>query len=130
MNRIIQAVIEFNQQILDIQPRELGIMSEGEIRATDKALREEAEEFMEAFEKGDILGQADALFDSIYFAVGALYKMGLTGLQIEDGFMVVHECNMTKKKGIVEKRGNPLGDAVKPVGWVPPEEGIAAVLGL
>jgi hypothetical protein len=36
---------------------------------------------------------------------------------------------MTKKLGVVEKRGNPLGDAVKPEGWVGPEEAIAAVMG-
>jgi predicted HAD superfamily Cof-like phosphohydrolase len=130
MNPIIRKVIEFNQQVLDIQPREIGVMIEGEAKATVKALNEEATEFQEAFDGHDILGQVDALVDSIYFAVGALYKMGLTGLQIEAAFDVVHECNMKKHLGRVAKRDNPLGDAVKPEGWVGPEEGLAGVLGV
>lgn len=130
MNQMIESVIDFNQRVLKIEPRELGVMSEGEVKATVKALNEEAVEFEDAYAGQDMLGQVDALIDSIYFAIGGLYKMGLTAEQIGKAFQVVHDCNMAKKLGTVEKRGNPLGDAVKPEGWKGPEEALAEVLGV
>lgn len=129
-NEMVVDVIDFNQRVLGIAPRELGVMVEGEAKATVKALNEEATEFMDAYEHQDMLGQVDALLDSIYFSIGALYKMGLTAEQIGLSFRAVHQCNMQKKLGVVPKRDNPLGDAVKPEGWVGPEERIAEVLGL
>jgi predicted HAD superfamily Cof-like phosphohydrolase len=130
MNKMITDVIDFNQRVLKIEPREIGVMVEGEVKATVKALNEEAQEFQDAFEAQDILGQVDALLDGIYFGIGALYKMGLTAAQIEEAFTAVHDCNMHKKLGIVPKRDNPLGDAVKPEGWHGPEEALAHILGM
>lgn len=130
MNPMVNSVIRFNQQVLDIQPRELGVMVEGEANATVKALVEESQEFADAYHDQDILGQVDALIDSIYFAIGGLYKMGLSGVQIDAAFEAVHQCNMKKKLGIVEKRNNPLGDAVKPQDWSGPEEALAEILGV
>lgn len=122
------AIIDFNQRVLGIDPRELGPMSEPEFKATIKAFLEEVEELEEAHQHHDFIGQIDAVVDLIYFAYGALYKMGLTAKQILDISQAVHDANMEKKLGVVAKRGNPLGDAVKPEGWIGPEERIADIL--
>jgi predicted HAD superfamily Cof-like phosphohydrolase len=123
------AIVAFNRQILKIEPRPLGPLEGGELDATIKAFDEELTEFKDAVASGDFIGQIDALTDLKYFIDGALYKMGLTADQINDVNMAVHDANMQKKLGIVEKRGNPLGDAVKPEGWVSPEERIGKILG-
>lgn len=123
------AIVDFNQQILRLQPRELGPLEGGELSATLKAFDEEITEFKDALRDGDFIGQIDALTDLKYFIDGALYKMGLTAEQINDINFAVHDANMQKKLGVVEKRGNPLGDAVKPEGWVSPEERIGQILG-
>lgn len=124
-----QAVVQFNQMILRLQPRELHPLEGDELEATRKAFKEELQEFDLAIEQGDFIGQIDALTDLKYFIDGALYKMGLSADQIDDIGFAVHDANMQKKLGVVEKRGNPLGDAVKPDGWVSPEERIGEILG-
>lgn len=123
------AIIQFNQIVLQIEPRPLHPLQGGELSATIKAFEEELNEFKEAIHTGDFIGQIDALTDLKYFIDGALYKMGLTAEQINEINYAVHEANMQKKLGVVEKRGNPLGDAVKPEGWVSPEERIGRILG-
>lgn len=123
------AIVLFNQQILKIEPRELAPLEGGELAATLKAFDEEISEFKQALDEGDFIGQIDALTDLKYFIDGALYKMGLTAEQINDINFAVHDANMQKKLGVVEKRGNPLGDAVKPEGWISPEERIGQILG-
>lgn len=123
------AVVQFNQEILKIQPRDLHPLEGGELEATRKAFDEEIAEFNDSVRMGDFIGQIDALTDLKYFIDGALYKMGLSADQINDIGFAVHDANMQKKLGVVEKRGNPLGDAVKPEGWISPEERIGEILG-
>jgi predicted HAD superfamily Cof-like phosphohydrolase len=129
MQNFIESVIDFNQRVLGIEQREIGPLEQGEHEATVKAFHEEINEYVAAHNQFDLVGQVDAVVDLIYFAVGSLYKKGLSANQIGSILEVVHNSNMTKKLGVVEKRGNPLGDAVKPEGWVGPEEAIAAVMG-
>lgn len=86
-------------------------------------LIEEAEEFHEACTTGDMVGAADGLADIIYVAIGTAYLMGIPLDQVWDA---VQRANM-KKVGQATAR-NPH-DAVKPVGWVPPNVEIAAIIG-
>lgn len=123
-------IVRFNRDILGIEPRELGNMSAEESDITIKCLIEEAEEFQEAFDNLDFIGTVDALIDSIYFAVGALYKQGLTAEEMAACMNAVHQANMEKKLGINHRRGDgTAADAVKPEGWESPEERIAHILG-
>lgn len=129
MTNFIEAVIEFNQQVLGIHPRPLGPLSAAEEQLTVKCLIEEAEEFSAAAIKGDFIGQVDAIADLMYFATGAFYKLGLSAEQIEACLMAVHAANITKKKGVNAKRSVPgASDAVKSEGWVPPEERLKSIL--
>lgn len=127
-----RAVIEFNRDLLGTKPRELAPMESNEYLHLGVALHEEfVKEFDEGWRDQDVIKMVDALLDGIYFAIGGLYKMGLTAQQIHDCFMHVHDTNMTKKRGQVASRATEgVADAVKPATFVPAEEGIAVILGL
>ena len=71
----------------------------------------------------------DAIIDLKYFAVGVLYKMGLSPDMQKACCTAVHSANMEKKLGTVAKRAvEGAADAVKPEGWVSPEERIIEIL--
>ena len=124
----INAVVDFNKEILGIQQRIVRGMPEKEQEITLKCLAEELAELKQAISHNSIVDQVDALIDLVYFAFGAMYKIGLTPQQIKDCCMAVHEANMSKKRGINAKRATGAADAVKPEGWVSPEERINKIL--
>ena len=92
-------------------------------RAKERAgfMREEIEEFIES---ADIYGQADAMIDLIYFALGTLVEMGV---KPEKLFDIVHEANMSKlwSDGRVHRRESD-GKVIKPPEWEDPEPKIRA----
>lgn len=132
MKSAADAVIEFNRDILKIPNRQLATLGEDEFRHLTLCFREEFEhEFGVAHKAQDIVQCVDALLDGIYFALGGLYKMGLNSDQITACFAAIHEYNMTKKKGQLEKRATgDVADAIKQEGIATPEERIAKILGL
>lgn len=75
-------VVDFNQRVLNITQRPHGLLNQAELDISIKCLHEEIDEFKEAAEKGDFIGQVDAMIDLQYFAMGVLYKLGLTPDQI------------------------------------------------
>ena len=129
-DHMVDQVIEFNSKALQIEPREIGLLPDKELDYALKAIKEEMTEFKDAHDQQDLIGAVDAVFDKIYFGIGFLYRMGLNAQQIKDGFSAVHQCNMAKKLGVQHKRGGEgVADAIKPEGWVGPEERIAQILG-
>ena len=123
-------VAEFNRFILKVDGREKSLLSEKELDYALKAGDEELTEFKTAHRNHDFIGAVDAVVDLMYFSVGFLIRMGLTEQQIRDCMSAVHEANMQKTLGVVDKRGGEgVADATKPEGWVAPEERIAAILG-
>lgn len=122
-------VVEFNSRVLNIQQRPKDMLCKAEYDISVKCLKEEVQEFEEAYHKGDYIGAVDAMIDLMYFAVGVLYKKGLSADQIELCCTAVHEANMEKKLGVNHRRGDgSAADAVKPEGWVPPEQRIIDIL--
>jgi len=130
MNEFVCQVIEFNKHVIGVKDREITPLSAPEARFTYKALLEESEEFNEAFEMGDIIGCVDALIDIQVFAIGALFKMGLDESHITRCMNAVCDANAQKHGGHLNKARSEsaVTDAVKPEGWVGPEERIANVL--
>jgi predicted HAD superfamily Cof-like phosphohydrolase len=129
MSKFFENVVDFNQKVLKIEPRPIGFLTEAENQITDKSLKEELKEFSDARVEGDLIGSVDALIDLMYFATGALYKMGLTADSIKQCGQAVHEANMEKKLGVNHRRGDgSAADAVKPADWVTPEARIGAIL--
>jgi predicted HAD superfamily Cof-like phosphohydrolase len=91
-----------------------------------KALREEVQELQDAVTTAD---EVDALVDLVIFALGGLYRMGLSPDQARECFTAVMEANFEKKAGVKPGREvSGVADAVKPDGWVPPEERIEQIL--
>ncbi len=124
-------VVEFNQRVLGIAKRHLiGWQRPNDFRLSLAQLREEIDEVQEAYEKGDFVGLIDGLIDIDYFLKGVVYKHGLTIEQYHELFVLVHEANMEKKLGVKENRQGfgDAADAIKPQGWVAPEERIRAKL--
>lgn len=124
----VKAVVEFNQQVLGIEQRSPKLLSFEEFSITRKCLQEELDELVEANFNSDYIGCVDALVDNMYFNIGAMYKLGLTPEQIHECCMAVHAANITKKKGVNAKRDTGAADAVKPEGWVPPEERLRKII--
>lgn len=137
-------VIAFNVMIGNQVKDKPTLLAEKEVDWLYAALQEEAEEFLDANEflpesereEGDpaqpsIVNSVDALLDSIYFAIGGLHRMGLTAEQMQACFTAIHEANMGKKRGVVDKRPNDgtVSDAVKPVGFKDPAARIREILG-
>lgn len=122
-------VVEFNREILKIEQREKAPLNTEEFEISIKCLQEELNEFMDAYNAGDYIGCIDAMIDMRYFAVGVMYKMGLTADEIVHCDTAVHEANMEKKLGVNFRRGNgAAADAIKPADWVSPEERITNIL--
>jgi len=125
-NEMVKA---FNQVVIGIDPRPIGLMDPAEMSFSLKALREEIDEMSLAYDRGDLVGVVDALADLDYFRRGILYKHGITPGLYDRVFAVVHECNMSKRLGVPKPERSELPeDAVKPEGWVGPEERIRQLL--
>lgn len=123
-------VENFNRKILGIQRRPLGLMNHEEFKLSLAQLREEIQEIEDAYNEGDLVGVIDGLIDLDYFQKGVVYKHGVSRSLYRRLFSAVHHCNMTKKKGVKETRQGfgDSADAIKPQGWVPPEEAIRLIL--
>lgn len=99
---LIGAQIEQTPRALNLQERDR--------RA--KWFHEEVAEFLAS---QSIVGQADALADLLYFAIGAFVEMGVPPSQV---FRIVHLANM-KKTGA--GRNLDGAKAEKPAEWAGPE---------
>lgn len=92
-----------------------------------KFLSEEAEEFGDAVEAGDLIKAVDANLDAIYVAAGNLLLLGVPASVCVELFGIVHAKNMQKvraERATDSKRGTAF-DVVKPAGWTPPDSLIA-----
>ena len=130
MKNFADNVVHFNREIVGIPDREKGLLNHDELTFMKKVMTEERDEFVKAHADHDYIGAIDALIDQMYFCIGGLHKLGLSVPEMEACCQAVHEANMTKKGG--QKKGRETGtakDAIKPEGWVSPEERIAAIVG-
>ena len=99
--------------VVNDKPTELDFDSLVERR---KMMSEELSEFNEAVWKEDFAGQADALIDLVYFALGTANAMGLPWQELWDD---VHRANTTKIVG--ETKRGMKADITKPEGWEGPK---------
>lgn len=86
-----------------------------------KLVAEEAQELVDAIDRGEIHEQLDAIVDLLYVVVGTANQMGFSDL-IDEAFARVHHANM--QKVLVESRQGSKRDStwdiVKPEGWKKP----------
>jgi predicted HAD superfamily Cof-like phosphohydrolase len=124
-NSMYDDVARFHTEILNVSAAPSPtLVSEDWLMERFRFLTEEVNEFLEAGLRGDMVGATDGLLDTVYVALGTLHMMGVP---VQACWDLVQQANMAKVRGVT-KRGNAI-DAVKPVGWVGPEQGIAAILG-
>jgi hypothetical protein len=118
--RMLSKAEKFNRDIINLPiPTTPKLLSSARLSWTLTALDEEQDEFEQAHGDGDVLEAADALIDTIYFALGRLVEMGVPAEAIMDG---VQRANMSKVQGSLSKRPGSMGhDAIKPEGWTPPD---------
>jgi predicted HAD superfamily Cof-like phosphohydrolase len=130
MSKVFRSVVEFNQKVLGLEPRPHGLQEYDEAHLSYMQLNEEASEYLGAYLDEDLVGCVDACIDSIVFAMGILYKMGIVEEEFDTIFEVVMAANMTKKIGVAKGReGFTSLDATKPLGFKSPEHIIKEILG-
>ena len=124
---MIKSVYEFNTKLLGVQTGQPKRLDKAEKDWLLSALNEEITEFEDA---PSIVDEIDGLLDLVYFAIGGCVRMGLTAEQIEECFQAIHHANMAKKMGVKESRpqDGSIADAVKPIGWQPPEQAIERIV--
>lgn len=105
----------FNFPVRDssITPHEL---TEEQYKFRIEAMKEELQEYEDAVAAGDLAGQADALIDLVYFAMGTAHYQSFPWHAL---WPEVHSANMRKIPGMT-KRGNAEMDMMKPEGWKAP----------
>ena len=125
-NHPVDRVFKFNREVVGVE--ELAhpqVLSVEESDWLHSALAEEVKEFDDG--KGNLVEQVDACIDAAIFALGGLCRMGLTEDQARRCFDAVMDANFAKKAGVKGGRSGAK-DAVKPEGWIPPEERIWFIL--
>ena len=83
----IEQIVDFNKNILNIEQRVQGLIPANEAQISIESLIEEATELKEAFAEQDFIKATDAVADTMFFAVGVLFKFGLTPVQITNAVL-------------------------------------------
>ena len=111
---MIEEIFDFNKLVLSISKNKICELSASEAEFIKKAIDEETKELHEAITSGNIVDQIDALIDLAYFAIGGIYKLGLSAEQANTCFTHIHATNMSKVKGVKQGRSEfkSLPDAV------------------
>ena len=120
MNKEWQAVREFHEKFghpVEDKPTE---MKPERAKKRYNWMLEEINEFLEADE---IVEQADAMIDVIYFALGTLVEMGI---EPDSLFEIVQEANMSKLWPDGKPHYNAEGKTIKPSTWEDPHEKLKA----
>ena len=84
-------------------------------------MKEEIDEFIEAVKSEDIVEQADAMIDVMYFALGTLVEMGI---KPDILFEIVQEANMSKLWEDGKPHYNGEGKTIKPSTWQDPHDAL------
>ena len=83
----VEQIVHFNQEILGVEQRVQSLIPANEAQISIESLVEEANELREAFEGQDFIKAVDAAADTLFFAVGVMYKFGLTSDQIANAIL-------------------------------------------
>ena len=116
MNKEWYAVKEFHEKFGHPVGKKPMQMSAERSKKRYNWMLEEINEFIEADE---IVEQADAMIDVIYFALGTLVEMGI---EPDNLFQIVQEANMSKLWPDGKPHYNSEGKTIKPITWVDPHE--------
>mgnify|MGYP004535226895 CR=1 FL=1 len=125
MNKEWEAVKIFHEKFnhpTAEHPRSMEIMR---AQKRYKWMKEEIDEFMEAVEAHDIVEQADAMIDVMYFALGTLVEMGIKPDAL---FYIVQDANMSKLWEDGLPHYNSDGKTIKPSNWEDPHDKLKKII--
>ena len=117
MNKEFQEVREFHQKFGHPTSDFPVSLTEDRAKKRYTWILEEMNEFLTAVKEKDIVEQADAMIDTIYFALGTLVEMGV---QPDALFRIVQHANMSKLWYDGKHHYNEMGKVIKPEGWENP----------
>lgn len=86
----VEQIVNFNKEVLGIEQRTQGLIPANEAQISIESLIEEANELREAFQGQDFIKAVDAVADTLFFAVGVMYKFGLSQNQIVNAILSQH----------------------------------------
>lgn len=124
MNKEWEAVKDFHEKFDHPVSDKPVLMEKDRAEKRYKWMLEEIDEFLEA---EDIVEQADAMIDTIYFALGTLVEMGV---KPEALFEIVQHANMSKLWEDGKPHYNQDGKTIKPKGWEDPHPKLKAAIEL
>lgn len=122
--REFRKVKKFNDEIIHLKTTQFLDKERREWFKT--VVNEELSEFFQAHEALDRVGMLDAIIDLIIFVIGRAQELGYSESQFERAFDEIIKCNMRKQPG--NKGRGSDEDAIKPAGWIGPEEKIKRIL--
>jgi len=100
----IQKVKEFHEVFgLEYHEQPTAKVSRRIVELRHRLMQEENDEYLEAYEKGDINLIADALGDKMYILFGTIVAHGLQH-KIQEVFAEIHRSNMSK----LDDQGKPI----------------------
>ena len=122
MNKEYNQVREFHQAFNHPVAEKPISLTEERAQKRYAWMLEEINEFLDAVREKDIVEQADAMIDTIYFALGTLVEMGV---QPEQLFNIVQYANMSKLFPDGKPHYNEMGKVIKPDNWQDPHPKLA-----
>lgn len=122
MNKQWQEVREFHEKFGHPTSDTPVMMQKERAEKRYEWMLEEINEFLEADE---IVEQADAMIDTIYFALGTLVEMGVKPDVLFD---IVQHANMSKLWEDGLPHYNEDGKTIKPEGWEDPHPKLKAAI--
>ena len=95
MKKVIDKVEEFHNAFNVTNGRWPIVVNKDHFELRHRLMAEENDEYLEACDKRDLEGIADALGDQLYILCGTILKHGMQHI-IEDVFNEIHASNMSK----------------------------------
>ena len=90
----VEQIVNFNQEVLGIEQRVQSLIPANEAQISIESLIEEANELREAFQGQDFIKAVDAVADTLFFAVGVMYKFGLSQNQIVNAILAQYNARL------------------------------------
>lgn len=117
MDKEWKEVREFHEKFGHPVGEKPRLIEKGRAQKRYNWMLEEINEFLEAVEKNDIVEEADAMIDVIYFALGTLVEMGIKPDKL---FEIVQSANMSKLWPDGKPHYAKDGKTIKPSNWEDP----------
>ena len=108
----VEQIVNFNQEILGVGQRTQSMIPANEAQISIESLVEEANELREAFEGQDFIKAVDAAADTLFFAVGVMYKFGLTSNQITNAILNQYNGRLQHPMSAIYEAGVELSEHI------------------